>query len=593
MLVNRRESFNTMAIRPNNHIVGDKAIRQISATLIPEEWTISIPDADYGLDMLIEVVDGNKTTGKFFFIQSKGTHNVSVNGHISYSFPVERLKDYSEMKIPVLFVYYSKEENRFWGRWMNTLYDVLTESQKSQHSVELTFTSNNEVTKEYLSEIGTTIDLNITHGINLCYEALSGEKLRLIRWISTVAISELGIPIKINNPLANKELSIQFDGELDKGRIRINNGDDVAVVPMNISSKDFLYYSNIRKEECPDEILNTVLSIAMLSKENDSRIASYILENVNEKNILLFSSKEWQDFIARIPSEDLTVGKVDKLFDIVISKNLDFIFFIIMTLFCNSIRRGDDKLYRYFLKKYIDAANDLETKGHLYYNIANSVKNRDVTEAIRNYRKSKIHFPKYKEMYYWNLEVAGCCYCAERYFFGELFYKKARRLNKDACPPQIGILISDCLVGQGKYTEAQSEERTYVEQIGEANITLAIELKLKVTEYLRNNCIKINNSTYFFNEAISASNSQEFEKAMWFFLIAWRMFDGDIESLSNAFISAYNIGNLNMSALIIGAIKEINPDEGNRYIISNLLSNSKDQTLLEDSVRSLRQLLFG
>ena len=80
---------------------------------------------------------------------------------------------------------------------------------------------------------------------------------------------------------------------------------------------------------------------------------------------------------------------------------------------------------------------------------------------------------------------------------------------------------------------------------------------------------------------------------MWFFLIAWRIFDGDIESLSNAFISAYNIGNLNMSALIIGAIKEINPDEGNRYIISNLLSNSKDQTLLEDSVRSLRQLLFG
>lgn len=104
----QRVNFNTMAIRPDNHIVGDKAIRQISATLIPEEWTISIPDADYGLDMLIEVVEGNKTTGKFFFIQSKGTQSVSVNGHISYSFPVERLKDYSEMKIPVLFVYYSK-----------------------------------------------------------------------------------------------------------------------------------------------------------------------------------------------------------------------------------------------------------------------------------------------------------------------------------------------------------------------------------------------------------------------------------------------------------------------------------------------------
>ena len=67
----QRVNFNTMAIRPNNHIVGDKAIRQISATLIPEEWTISIPDADYGLDMLIEVVEGNKTTGKFFSFNQK------------------------------------------------------------------------------------------------------------------------------------------------------------------------------------------------------------------------------------------------------------------------------------------------------------------------------------------------------------------------------------------------------------------------------------------------------------------------------------------------------------------------------------------
>ncbi len=40
-----------MALRPDNHITGDKAIRKISDRLIPDEWTISIPDSDYGLDM--------------------------------------------------------------------------------------------------------------------------------------------------------------------------------------------------------------------------------------------------------------------------------------------------------------------------------------------------------------------------------------------------------------------------------------------------------------------------------------------------------------------------------------------------------------
>ena len=49
-----------MALRPDNHITGYKAIRKISDRLIPEEWTISIPDSDYGLDMLIEVVSGHR-----------------------------------------------------------------------------------------------------------------------------------------------------------------------------------------------------------------------------------------------------------------------------------------------------------------------------------------------------------------------------------------------------------------------------------------------------------------------------------------------------------------------------------------------------
>ena len=95
-----------MAIRPDNHITGDKAVRKISDKLIPEEWTISIPESDYGLDMLIEVVHNNQTTGRLFFIQSKGTIESSENGYITYSMDVSRIEDYSKMELPVLFVYY-------------------------------------------------------------------------------------------------------------------------------------------------------------------------------------------------------------------------------------------------------------------------------------------------------------------------------------------------------------------------------------------------------------------------------------------------------------------------------------------------------
>ncbi|WP_394364321.1 hypothetical protein [Bacteroides eggerthii] len=40
--------------------------------------------------MLIEVVHNNQTTGRLFFIQSKGTIESSANGYITYPMDVAR-----------------------------------------------------------------------------------------------------------------------------------------------------------------------------------------------------------------------------------------------------------------------------------------------------------------------------------------------------------------------------------------------------------------------------------------------------------------------------------------------------------------------
>ena len=156
-----------MAIRPDNHITGDKAVRTISNNLIPEEWTISTPESDYGLDMLIEVVRNNQTTGRLFFIQSKGTMESSENGCITYSMDVSRIEDYSKMELPVLFVYYSKKDNKFWGRWMNSLYKTLSDDQKKQQTVTLKFSPYNEIDTDYLRSIGNRIERSITDCVSI------------------------------------------------------------------------------------------------------------------------------------------------------------------------------------------------------------------------------------------------------------------------------------------------------------------------------------------------------------------------------------------------------------------------------------------
>lgn len=203
-----------MALRPNNHITGDNAIRKIASDLIPEEWTISIPDSDYGLDMLIEVVSSNKTTGKLFFIQSKGTLDSSDKGNITYSMKLDRIKDYSEIKTPVLFVYYSKTDGKFWGRWMNSLYSTLTKQQKKQDTITLHFSSSNIIDVDYLRNIGDKILPSIANHVSIICTEASESLNRLHSQVIATAQSLVGDDISDDPRLSCMVIRLSYGGVL-------------------------------------------------------------------------------------------------------------------------------------------------------------------------------------------------------------------------------------------------------------------------------------------------------------------------------------------------------------------------------------------
>lgn len=51
------------------------------------------------------------------------------------------------------------------------------------------------------------------------------------------------------------------------------------------------------------------------------------------------------------------------------------------------------------------------------------------------------------------------------------------------------------------------------------------------------------------------------------------MNDGDIEALTNAFIQALNVMDINKLFIILKTIREISPDCGYKYVVSTFLSN--------------------
>lgn len=580
-----------MAKRPDNHITGDYAIRKISSALIPEEWTINTPEADYGLDMLIEVVIDNTTTGKFFFIQSKGTLDSSRNGIITYSMDVERIKDYQKVELPVLFVYYSKPENKFWGRWMNCLYMSLTPWQREQQTVTLTFTSSNTIDVNYLRSIGAFLDSSITSRLSLLSDIKNDEFIRFHHRLFSLSQQFLGSIITDDSHLTCESISLSYEGTPQNGFITLSFHGETNKIPTDLISYDFLYFQTVKQEDCPECVLDAIYLTAFFCSKYSSKCLEYILTNPRKKALDYISLSKWQEFLSLLPLESL--NKVNGLFEIAVQDHHeDIAQSILIVVFSASIGQPRlQSLYRKLLSYYLNNKHEDENKGIICYNLANSMRSENLYEALSLYIRAVRFEPMYRKRYYWWQEVGGVLYLTGHFFWAEHFYKKARKISKKECREDIGILISDCLICQGKLKNAIIEEQDYINN-SEDSIPSRILLKSIITESMDNQKVKDFTPVFWFNQGITASKEDNHSKALYCFLYAWRLDDGDIESLVNAFFEADNIHDIVKTAYILNTIREQSPDEGYRMIVSTILSNTIPLNKANEVLDGLKKLLY-
>ena len=579
-----------MATRPDNHITGDSAFRKISDVLIPEEWTISKPDSDYGLDMLVEVVINSTTTGKYIFIQSKGTLSSSRNGVISYPMSVERIKDYYEIELPVLFVFYSKAENKFWGRWMNWLYLSLTPRQKKQKSLTLKFTSDNLIDVDYLRRIGPYLNNTITNRVSLCCESLPDAFKRFHNKLFSVSLCFLGNDITDDSHLTFESIVLSYEGTPQKGVIALSSKGRTFRIPIDLDSYEFLYLPSIKQEDCPDCFLDSVCIIAFLCSRYSAKCLDYVLSNPRQKALDWISLDEWMEFIYQLPYE--SINKVSGLFDVSLqSQHDDIAQSIMIVLLKASIEHeGLRSLYQQLLLRYLQCDREDGFKGNMYYNLANSMRDVDLYESISLYMRAVKYEPTYRKTFYWWEEVGGVLYLTEHFYCAEQFYKKARQLSSELCREDIGILISDCLVCQGKTKEALDEERSFFNTLNV--VPSRIHLKTMITEIMDSQGIGVLDSDYWFNHGISASEKRNHKESLKCFLYAWRLNDGDIEALVNAFFEACSISDLVKAAFILDILRKQSPENGYRMIVSSILSNTEPNNEADEFLDTIRNILI-
>lgn len=565
-----------MAKRPDSHITGSKAVHHILDNLIPEEWVSNETQLDYGLDLFVEIVTNNQTTGNHFFIQSKGTKEDMVDGKITYSLSMERIIDYNKMVLPILLVYYSTSRQTFWGRWMNAVYDTLTETEKKKQSISLVFTELNEIDTTYLRKIGPFVSMELTRQIAVDVATIPTAFIGFNKQIEFLCTQYLKESIEFRAPLSPERILVDYQGDLETGNISIKSEQlEIKTVAHDVDST-FQYMLNPNWQMTPPVAQNVILSLALYASKIATKSQGFILNFITPSFIKIVPTQFWQYFMMSMQIDGST--NLSKFLQSCIDAgNQDIITSVEARLFLES--KAECKTpYRYLLQELLKVETDNQQKGHLCYNLANNLRTTDIRKSAELYLAAIRYFPTYRACFYWWQEFAGVLFLTHHYLFAELFYKKAREINKTACRQDLSLLIADCLLWQGKYEEAFSEINQQID-IGmstENQLSANLNLKLIIAGQLIKEAKKTFRNMDWFNEGVSFSQGGNYLKALDSFLYAWLFDNRDIEAMSNAFICAVNSKEDIMGAQIILAMKEQYGIDAYNSIVSTLVTKNMD-----------------
>lgn len=585
-----------MAVRPNNHITGDSAVNQIKAQLIPRSWIVNDQVKDYGLDLNVQVCIDNHTTECFFFVQSKGTEDASCDGEISYSMSVERLKDYKDLPLPVLLVYYSQTENVFWGIWANGIYETLTEEQKEQEHYSIRFYERNIITSSKLETIGSEIKLDVVTRVDFRTKSAEHNCQQLHKQVYALLDQLYPKCLSIENDLAANAITVDYKRVGEDVSLVIRYKAEDIKVPKGIVKEAFFWYPEVNINEAPFVVKLAVAAIGMLCVQKKGEHYPYHIYTVDIIDALLPITPEmcWLDWAFGIP-----ISRVN-LFEHLVSQEVVTNYTEVTNLlqFVMFLRQEPElmPLREKSLRLLLDS-DDMtpQQKGHMCYNLANQVCMHDLREAVSMYKQSARYFPTYLTVSYWWKDLASIMFQAGHYFWSQKFYEKALSLIdylETKC--SLILLIADTCLYQKNIEAAQSWLIKYFDICAEAKLVIPSKVHLLFRayafyKYKAEHGGKIyDRGDEWFNDGLRNYKRLRFKKSLRSFVIAWAYAIYDFEAIKNAMIVATRIGDIVMISLIIETIRSLFGPDKIREMIDTVTQWKLPAKSQEGLIRILR-----
>ncbi|MFC6999900.1 DUF4365 domain-containing protein [Rufibacter roseus] len=452
--------------RVEQHIIEEES-RKAFALLVPDAWVANDFTKDYGKDIHIEIFTNHNSTGKTFIVQLKGTSQNIKEGKIAIPLAVDMLSYYKSLDYPVLLVFYSTNEKRFWGIWANNLLDCL-KIKEGQATVLIKLDTKHFIDRDFFNRLESSFTKEISKRIQVVFNSKSNyEKAferRIIRWIEKYYPNSYGLdcayyPFKISISL----------NEYDKGlKVKIDINGDKYVLE-NISDKEYSFITSpivdsSAMNKAESEILFFITSAFLhLSPQSSLQLLQKILALYNGAYKNEFTLLE----IGYFAASKNYMFELQKLIEVTLKEKL------IKDFNClNSALFGNNITIESYKDNLIRANNifpDSEDKGVTSYNLGNVYRiQNEFLFAVHYYNLARKHNPEYLNRYYWWHEFAGMLFVSEHYFYAERFYKKSIELDTEKLNlPFTHALYADCLLWQGKYKDAKESYHYFLKEVVE------------------------------------------------------------------------------------------------------------------------------
>jgi len=607
----------SMPKRPKQHQVEDLSINALKSVL-PREWVYREKDKDYGIDGEIEIFDENGyATGIVFLVQLKATDTDDLKKQKRVQLSTEAINYYKSLELPVLIVRYVEKSKKLYIKWAYTIDRYGSDSNAKSYSFVMQDT-----------------DLWVDTTPSKIYEQMQ-------KWIKYKKIDNL-LPIKVylnfsftklanlspyrlksnlREYLTGKEQIIEIVQDEEDSICTISiTQDTLSANLLDVSgcflhSIDSIEYIDT-KSLIGDIFVTLSISLIHFNKGfNAIKILNLIKNAPSLRNIQVAGP---------IIQQYIIVGKADKAFEIwknIPSTNkteLDNLQFQLLLMHTHNT-----KAYENYLKNEIEITKDKTSLGVLHYNYGNLLKTSAKSlEAFKNFRKALRLNPHYCKEDYIFKELGGVLFELQRYGIASKCYKYGLSIKYDT---NTTALYADSLMMKGEYELAQEEFHKYFDK--SSNIEFEWVLKDTILGYIiekykiysqirsydkamhtyalnigenpvsKNDLIKILSidalsPLVWYNLGNIFAKEENYEDAMYGFLICALMNRIDTEAWFNSFITAWNSNNLHLVEPIIQVGYRFNHEEFIALIYDFLdtLPKIPDDTLLSSLYNFIEEI---